>query len=106
MCPIREGGEHRQRVIAVARLAMDRPIEHHGSIRREHRQWRGSRKHVQRLGTGEPQHVVLRALAGELRLIDVRGQHGMGDAKLREQLAAARRCRGEAEYGGGAHQSR
>ena len=99
----REPGEHRARSVGVRGLAEHVVAEHHFGVGGEHDRVR-RRRHLHESGAGllarDAAHVVLGRLAGRAHLVDARVEHAETVTELLEQLAAARRLRGEEEQGG------
>jgi len=100
----RQAPQHRGRRRGVLRLAEDFVVQHHVGVGAEHQRVVDPPHQLEPgrgLGPGHPAHVGLgrlprRALLGHLGVED-----GEIQTELFEQLAAARRLRGEIEHGGG-----
>ena len=82
---------------AFARLPADTLVDDHDGIRSHHREAGALRMHDARLGPRHADDVVRGGFAGQHGFVDVRDGQNVGHAELREQLAASRRRRGQAE---------
>ena len=93
--------QHLPRVLRILRLAEDLLAQHHRGVRRQHQIRLAALRHLRRLVLGDAHHVVLRALAGHHRLVDVRRVHLEREPHPLEELAPQFAALADASLSGG-----